>query len=743
MVSSPDGTTNTLQFVEVHGATQVTNLFTYSGVSNQWRFDQGNGLNTMLMKEGWDANHTNRTETVQRIDPATGNLLRQKVSQFQIIPTDRYSTAASIGREVLVSEVYGYGGVFSTNLYSYDNLGRLSQSVMDGGATNQYTYDGSGRLATATYPLGDALQTGNTHQTTYDYTPLTQYGDDITHFPNTARSVLDSSISSITYFIASNNATLQMKESASSPFSGSYLCTTNWYYTSGPSAAQLQRVDHPDGTMDLYVYGANSTNRTNIVYSGQANSDRSAVINGIETITVYNSLGQVQTKRVLDIASQIVTSQQIYTAFDIQGRPGFVTFLDGTTITNSYDCCNLSSTTDRDGVVTSYTYDNLKRRTSETRHIGGSGITTTYIYNAVGDLLSTTITGTNGTSSYTVSSQSYDPLGRPVLETNALMGVTTNLYGYDSVGRPSITNLYPYGGMQITLYSADGSIYKTYGSAVHGVKNLTDGINATETKLNADGSETQEWEVRSIDSLGRPNQTKYADNNYSSIVYNSLGQMVEQVDADGNKTLYAYNGMGSQDTVVQYCSSSPNDDTIHYDGGDHITKTINDVFYDSNLVCNVQRSRTYVWSTNGSAVSNLISTVETSTDGLRSWQISWNNGMGITNRSVTSYASGGWRIEYRYAPDGSFSAVTNRYGLPISSTRYDASTNTISQVSYSYDAFGRVQGSTDLRNGTTSYGYNNAGLVTATTNPPATALGTQLTTYTYYNQLMQPTNVVN
>jgi YD repeat-containing protein len=41
--------------------------------------------------------------------------------------------------------------------------------------------------------------------------------------------------------------------------------------------------------------------------------------------------------------------------------------MDGTHETMNYSCCGLSSKVDREGVTTTYAYDDLKRRTAETR----------------------------------------------------------------------------------------------------------------------------------------------------------------------------------------------------------------------------------------------------------------------------------------------------------------------------------------------------------------------------------------
>jgi len=118
---------------------------------------------------------------------------------------------------------------------------------------------------------------------------------------------------------------------SSNPFAGTYLATTNWYYPSGdPNFNKLRRVDHPDQTMELYEYTANSTNQTNIVYSGQANSGRTVVVAGTKTTTVIGLAGQTLSRQVADIATGYITSRETYSSFDSQGRAGTVSYLDGT-----------------------------------------------------------------------------------------------------------------------------------------------------------------------------------------------------------------------------------------------------------------------------------------------------------------------------------------------------------------------------------------------------------------------------
>ena len=70
-------------------------------------------------------------------------------------------------------------------------------------------------------------------------------------------------------------------------------------------------------------------------------------------------------------------------------------------------------------------------------------------------------------------------------------------------------------------------------------------------------------------------------------------------------------------------------------------------------------------------------------------------------------------------------------GIPISST------------AFSYDSHGRQNAATGARNGTTASIFNDADLVASTTTPsPGTIGAAPQTTRSYYNQMLQATNVV-
>src|SRR6266566_1363769 len=185
--------------------------------------------------------------------------------------------------------------------------------------------------------------------------------------------------------------------------------------------------------------------------------------------------------------------------------------------------------------------------------------------------------------------------------------------------------------------------------------------------------------------------------------YNAQGQLAKQVDPDGVTTLYLYNAKGE----LEYTGLDLNtNNVIDFAGADRITWTTN--YVTTNNSTTVRRTQNYVWSTAGTDASNLLSTVETSADGLRTWNIVWNSGTGVTNQSQAVYAGSGNRYVTNTAPDGSYTLTAYSYGRLSSVTRKDSLNNQLSAINYLYDAHGRVLTTTDARNGAMTYVYNNA-----------------------------------
>jgi YD repeat-containing protein len=417
-----------------------------------------------------------------------------------------------------------------------------------------------------------------------------------------------------------------------------------------------------------------------------------------------------------------------------------VTYLDGTTETVSYACCGMDSQTDREGVTTSYTYDAAKRQVATTR----LSITTTNVLDAAGRVLQTVRIGSD-TSRITNSQSAYNLSGEIRSETNAMNGVTIYSRGTNASGQTVLTNTYPDGGVRIETLYHDGSLLSVSGTAAHPELYLygvdADGEYKTEIKVTETGG-TNEWVKTSTDLLGRAYKTTYAAASApypsSLATFNSKGQLTNQVDPDGVITLLAYNPKGEQVYSVLYSNRNY---TMDGSGSDQITFTTNDVV--SAYGTTVRRSRTYVWKTFNSNVSNLVSLAESSVDGLRSWQTVYRDASTPVTSSNRTVYSGSNRYVTNTAPDGSYTVSVSRNGRPISITHKDSGGNQIAKTIFGYDSHGRQNTTTDARNGTTTFSFNNADWVTSVTTPnPGAVGGSPQTTLTYYNQSLQATSVV-
>ena len=190
-----------------------------------------------------------------------------------------------------------------------------------------------------------------------------------------------------------------------------------------------------------------------------------AVIDGTKSVTVLGNAGQLMSSASYDVASGILVDLRSYTNFNAWNQPGRVTYLDGTSEDTTFGCCGPESTTDRTGLTTSHTYDELKRETART----AAGISQLLDYDASSRLVRARRQGTNG-SVITLRQLVYDNAGRLKHSTNTLGDVTTFLYGTNSYGGSLETVSYPDGGTVTNQHSREGRLEKTTGTAVHPVR---------------------------------------------------------------------------------------------------------------------------------------------------------------------------------------------------------------------------------------------------------------------------------
>jgi RHS repeat-associated protein len=392
------------------------------------------------------------------------------------------------------------------------------------------------------------------------------------------------------------------------------------------------------------------------------------------------------------------------------------------TTTASYTCCGVESTTDRHGVTTTYAYDGLGRQiksttlgvTTETVH---NGLTTdTHRYTgtgpaATGNRISSQTRNRAGATTSSSSPNSFSTTAGDLVATTT---ATTYANGLTT----TLTTV-PGGAQQTTITYPDGRIWQTYGdlqpTMTHGY--TVNGTGLVTTSAYAGGNETT---VTTTDWAGRTrNITKGTES--TDYTYNSLGQLESVEDADGVRTLYAYNSLGERTTTALDVNDNG---TIDPGGTDQITVTTSVPGTYGGY--SVMTTTTGVYATNSSSTVTTAFTAHQTPDGLHSWTIGAGT-TAATSRSATIGSNGSW-TETTAKPDGTYVVSSYAGGLLDQTISYDSEDNEIASTTIGYDGLNRPETSTDSRTGTTTTLYVSAtcDAVASVTDP-----GSRVTSFTY------------
>ena len=730
--------------------------YNYTNTTGAWTVQSLAGVQENILTTNLNAATYQVIDTLQNV---SGPIVQQAVNTYQ---TMNWSASTNVA---LVTNTIGSGSAAEVTTYTYWDPATFGVSGLnlpkivthpDGSWQYYYTYDNLGRSLVVYSSFEDAAVGSTTagRETDYTYNPtnagVSGTGDNGTLNIYTPRLVVGKiqgqEVSRQYNIFPSTNVSYSVQctvPGATWAASGN-LITTNFYYTNGPNIFYPKTMLNPDGTATTYNYITNSNYRTNITVTGQPDATDSYVVDGVSNVVVINMAGYNVAANSYDVLSGLTLAQDVYGNIDGYGRPQQVTHLDGTTEYVYYACCGLNYTVDKDGLDTVYLYD-ADQRPLGYEKIYSSGMSNVITYENTLDAASRTIQTYRVGSDASVimmNQPAYDTAGELIFQTNALGGVTAYTRTNNSTTGGWIrTTTDPDGGVFTNLYYADGSLKNTVGPAVHGkayaygyATDVNDNIctYTVATNLNLSFNLSSEWTKTFTDMAGRTTEILYADGHYSQFFYNSQGQLARQVDPDGVIKLYQYNAKG----YVAYTATAMNNNTTINLSSDRITQATNDVTTDHGTT--VRRRRIYVWQ-NGST-GTLASGTETSATGLNTWQTVYPDGV----TPVTTYSQtvpGVSRTVTITAPDGSYTVNSYLYGRVISSVRYGSTGTQVAGTTYGYDAHGRQNTSTDARNGTTTLGFNNADLV-ATNTSPNPGGGSPEITITSYNNLMQPTNVI-
>ena len=404
---------------------------------------------------------TNPVSTLEWPGGLSQNSLSRVLTNNATVSTQQWvntNTQALARRMLRVRLAQPWGSVLATNIVNpgtnelstvYEHYtdpqeagyGMPRQVVTSGGGWRTFVYDGAGRIQRELSGFLDQGITTNTNlcrAVVLDYGLLSGAGDNgsDTNRPRTTIHYLLGQEVAREYLVLKEGqeTSIQCVNPGAAWNDTANLVRTSVKYTNGSFAGLVAKELAPDGTMTFYEYGTNSTTRTNIVWHGQPNTNQTTIVDGTRTVTLLGLAGQALSEKAYDVLSGAVLRQQTYTNYDEFYRPGRVTHLDGTWEDTDYGCCGVDSVTDRDGVTTSFVYDDLGRKVSELR----LGIRTEYTYDAAGQILTSVRRGTND-SPILREARAYDLAGRVIAETNAVDGPTVYSYGYDGSGRSFVT----------------------------------------------------------------------------------------------------------------------------------------------------------------------------------------------------------------------------------------------------------------------------------------------------------------
>jgi RHS repeat-associated protein len=746
LIINPHGSTNTntLRHVRFRSGSIVTNEFTCdvnNATNKTWTLVSGNGLKGERLAKVSLTNESRRLESYSIFTPA---------NQQEIYRRDRLYWVLQYA-DRLLSETIDPAGLALMTTNTYDTNARLQLSVNADGSWERREHDTNGWLLKIITPFTNQPPTAANNEcrvTEFSYASVSGSPDSQSAAIGEPRVVVERARGELirktmyAYTVDPGNGQKQTYTRINAQPDAAWDDTGN-ENTRAFEDAQHRPVGqhHVNGTWTLIEYTDNTEGRLTVTRTGPV-STYPTVDAGTRVEEQVDTKARVMWRKTYDIGSNILLASETYSDPDMFGRPTKVTYLDGTTsIGVKQDCCQSAYEIDRAGVQTDFAHDALKRLVATSR----LGITISNVLDAADRLVVETRKGTNG-NLITLRGVAYDAAGRVLRETNALEGITS----YSRIitnGQRIVTITNPDGGTRIETYFRDGELASLTGTAVFPVRyeyaaelevynEWGDGwprVTRREIKLDASGEDTAEWTKTYDDGLGRNHITVFANAATNLAFLNNKGQLWKQRDPDGVVTLFGYNSLGER---AYTCLDSNRNDVIDFEGEDRITEIKNDVVASHGT--NVVRTRTYVWDTDGSGTSTLLSTVETSVEGFKRWQTI----AGAVSTSVKSLPSSSSYTVLDTARDGAYSISLYQNGRLASVTQYASDNAPIGKTTYGYDAHGRQSTVTDPRNGTTTFTFNNADQVVSVTTPaPGNGAPAQTTT-TQYDNMVRATNVV-
>lgn len=428
-------------------------------------------------------------------------------------------TYDNLGRVLTKSEPYAAGGNYTVTTYAYNNRGWVTSVTgqdPDGIGSQQapvtgYGYNYAGQKTSETDPLGNVTtiyynSRGDVGSVAYSdpdgsgplYSPTTTYGYD-----NLGRKISETdSLGNITTYVYNSRNWLTSVTKPDPDGSGSLSApvTSTGYNNAGWQTS----VTDPLGNVTTLGYD----NLGRVISVTHPDPDGSGALAAPVEYYAYNKMGKVtsHTDALGNVTTTAYDNVQHVTSVT-NPDPDGAGSLSAPVTTYTYNSQGLvSKVTDALGHETTLGYNNNGQKTSETDY---QGHVTSFTYDYLGNLLTTTATDPDGSGSLTapVTTNAYDYARRLTSTTNPASGVTT--YTYDTAGK---------------------------------LLTLKDPVNNTTSYA--------------YDNLGRKIMETNALSAVRSYGYDANGNLVQKTDALGRVTVYQADNLGRTTAEQWYASSS-------------------------------------------------------------------------------------------------------------------------------------------------------------------------------------------
>jgi YD repeat-containing protein len=702
--------------------------YSYDEASDYWMMGQdANGDGTMdryeYTEETTDNGNTVKTHytydgsmvlasKTQSTYDANNNLIEEVID-----PDGQALTTTYTYVDNKLTRVDNFDGSWETTTYTANDEPELI--TRSSGLFTKYEYDGSDRVIKTIESFNGSSYSGTESEhrvTTYSYTPEVT-GDDGSVDGDQARTVTEEILGNpinVTYYgyLAGENITIRGATPTSSVNDANNLVSRSLFYTSGDFIDEVYKEVNEDGTGSIITYDQDGDTLTVTTDSGVLSGDLLSIINGTSTVVMTTNDLEVSTI-TFDIASGILISSRTVVSRDGRDRESVVEYHDETTETFGYNCCNLDTTTSRDGIVTSYTFDGLGRELTSTTN----GVTRTNTYDAAGNLVAVVETGTD--SSTRTLSQSYYNLAGQLEWTKDALGYPTTYASTYSAGTTTQTVTFPNTKTSITTTDSEGRVLDVSGTGVFPqAADLDNEFVELDANLGyhvqvQQYGQADNWSKTYTDALGRSYKSLTSTGATSTQTYDVSGDLVQSTSASGAITLY-YNDP-AQGLSIQALDVNQNG-IIDY-GTDVITRSESSYLTENSI--DWQRTQSWINPDSFASTGTADNVRKVNTTGLLMVNTSTANGISSTLKVITEIDPDGKITTTSVAPDGSYTETEVIDGLQNSLKSYDVGDVLKSTIDYAYDQYNRLETQTDSRNGTTTYAYDdNDRVLTLTTSDP-------------------------